>query len=268
MEKIRPFLRWAGGKQWLTPTLTSLAPYNFNTYFEPFLGGGAYFFSLLPSKAILGDKNEILIETYKAIKSNPEMVIKKLKQWENEEETYYEIREQEFIDHYEKAAKFIYLNKTCWNGLYRVNKNGKFNVPFSNNRRKVFEADQIIKASKSLQNSQLLSGDFELILDCAKKNDLIYLDPPYTVSHSKNGFRQYNEKLFSWEDQKRLSKCANELVKKGCYVLISNAWHEPIIKLYKDFIMLEVSRHCIIAANAKKRNLVSELLFISSNIKF
>ena len=266
MGKAKPFLRWAGGKQWLTPTLLSLTPKKYNTYFEPFLGGGSFFFSLKPSNAIIGDINLHLVETYEVIAIDPEKVIRILNQWDNNSDTYYKIRGKDFDNKYERAAKFIYLNKTCWNGLYRVNKQGKFNVPFSNNGRKICESEQIIEASKILQNAKLLSDDFEIILSLAKKDDFVYLDPPYTVSHSNNGFRQYNEKLFSWEDQKRLAKCASLLYKKGCFVLISNAWHEPIIKMYDDFNFLELSRHSIIAGDATRRKQISEVLFISKNI--
>jgi DNA adenine methylase len=267
MEKTKPFLRWAGGKQWISAFLVGLAPKNYDKYFEPFVGGGALFFSLCPSRAVLGDLNSQLIETYKAIKNNPIQVIKTLSQWENESETYYEVREKEYNDMFQRAAQFIYLNKTCWNGLYRVNKRGKFNVPFSDNGREVFKAEHLLKASKSLKKIKLISGDFEEIVNSAKAKDFIYLDPPYTVSHSKNGFRQYNEKLFSWKDQRRLSKCAKRLDEKGCYVIISNAWHKPLIELYEGFDMLELSRHSIIAAQSKNRKIVSEVLFVSKKLK-
>lgn len=266
MKNIKPFLRWAGGKQWLTKTLLSISPEKYSTYYEPFLGGASFFLTLGPKNAVLGDLNKQLIYTYMAIKNFPEKVIAHLRKWANNKETYYQIRSSEFNEDSEKAAQFIYLNKTCWNGLYRVNTRGLFNVPFSDNGRRVFEVDQIISISDKLQNAKLIVGDFEFVLKSAKTNDLIYLDPPYTVSHSNNGFRQYNEKLFSWDDQIRLARIADFLIEKGCYVIVSNAMHKPLIDLYSNFKILEISRQSIIAANSKHRKKITEILLISPNI--
>jgi DNA adenine methylase len=265
---MKPFLRWAGGKQWLTKTLISLSPEQIGDYYEPFLGGASFFFALKPNNAILSDSNSQLIETYQALQSNPNRVISKLEMWENNKETYYKIRASRFEEKSDRAARFIYLNKTCWNGLYRVNKKGEFNVPFSNNQRVVFDPEQLVTASMLLRSAKLLVGDFEETLATAKMGDLIYLDPPYTVSHSNNGFRQYNERIFSWEDQKRLSRVARNLINNGCYVIISNAWHKPIIDMYEDFLAYEISRHSILAANSNNRKKISEALIISPNLEY
>jgi DNA adenine methylase len=141
VPQIKPFLRWAGGKQWLAPRLAGIVPQEGFTYYEPFLGGGSLFFVVRPQKAVLGDVNERLIEAYQALRDNPNELISILSMWKNDEETYYKIRSTDFSDRTWSAAQLIYLNKTCWNGLYRVNREGKFNVPFGFNNRKVFDIE-------------------------------------------------------------------------------------------------------------------------------
>lgn len=266
-NKLKPFLRWAGGKQWLTDKLLSLVPSDIGVYHEPFLGGASFFFALKPENAILSDANRQLIETYQAVRNNPKAVIKHLRKWQNERETYYRIRASKFTKKAERAAQFIYLNKTCWNGLYRVNKKGEFNVPFSNNGREIFQYNHLIDIASSLRKAKLIWGDFEESVSTANQGDLIYLDPPYTVSHSNNGFRQYNEELFSWEDQRRLAKVAQNLVKNGCFVLVSNAYHLPILEMYKDFQVLELTRHSILAASSDRHKKITEVLLLSRNIQ-
>jgi len=260
---IKPFLRWPGGKQWLVRRLSKIFPKNWNKYFEPFLGGGSLFFASRPCSARLGDLNERLIETYIAVRDQPLDVIEVLSQWHNSKENYYQIRSQIFKDNIRKAAQTIYLSKTCWNGLYRVNKDGHFNVPFGNHNRAVYDRENIIRASKTLQTAELIACDFEKLIKSAKCNDFVYLDPPYTVLHSKNGFRQYNDRLFSWNDQIRLANTANKLMDKGCLVVISNANHPEVIKLYHRFEYYKLNRHSILAANPEKRCKTEEALFLS-----
>ena len=265
---MKPFLRWAGGKQWLTDKLPDISPDNFGVYYEPFLGGASFFFALGPENAVLSDSNYQLIETFQAVRDKPREVISKLEVWQNDRETYYRIRASRFTKKTERAAQFIYLNKTCWNGLYRVNKKGEFNVPFSNNGRAVFDHNHLTAISSLLISVKFLAGDFEKILSTASKGDLVYLDPPYTVSHSKNGFRQYNEQLFTWEDQKRLSQVSHNLAEKGCYVIVSNAWHMPILEMYKNFQPFKILRHSKLAANPNNRKKVKEVLLLSPNLEF
>ena len=266
IKKTKPFLRWAGGKQWLIKLFSQLSNNEYNSYFEPFLGGGSLFFNLNPKKSFLSDINFNLINTYEILKNYPNKLTSELQKWKNDKETYYKIRESKFDNRIKKAAQFIYLNKTCWNGLYRVNKLGKFNVPFGNNNRLIFSKENLLKCSEILKNANLNNCDFEVTLKYGQKADLIYLDPPYTVLHSNNGFRQYNEKLFTWDDQIRLSNLASNLNKMGCLVITSNANNEMIKELYPDFICLQISRYSIIAAQASFRRRITELLFISKNI--
>lgn len=264
IKKAKPFLKWAGGKRALIPSLSKLIPQDFNRYFEPFLGGGALFFELNPSRSILSDVNVELINAYLQIKNNPNDVIRKLKKIRHCKEEYYKIRSQRPKSVVSRAARFIYLNRTCWNGLYRENKNGEFNVPMGRYINPLIcDSEGLMQASKSLKNAQINSCDFEDILAKAQKKDLIYLDPPYVTGHKNNGFINYNNKIFKWEDQKRLASVAMDLKKKGCYVIISNASHESIDQLYNQFFSIEVSRLSLLAASSKKRGNVEEKIFTS-----
>lgn len=262
---IKPFLRWAGGKQWLSSRLAELIPAGIGTYFEPFLGGGSLYFSALPGKAILSDVNLRLIETYQAIKDEPRVVIDSLERWNNDEQTYYRVREADFADStIDRVAQFIYLNRTCWNGLYRVNRQGKFNVPFGYHGRAVFDAQHLLEVSRILQGAEMRCGDFDQIICYAEQGDFVYLDPPYISLHANNGFTQYNESLFSWQDQQRLARTAVSLMQRGCHVVVSNTSHDSILELYPDFSHREVSRHSILAASPKFRRVTTELLLASN----
>jgi DNA adenine methylase len=262
-EIIRPFLRWPGGKQWLATRLSKLVPKKCRTYFEPFIGGGSLFFASRPKSAKLGDLNERLIETYTAVRDRPLDVIQALSEWPNSKDIYYQIRSQVFTDNIRRAAQTIYLSKTCWNGLYRVNREGQFNVPFGNHERSVYDEKNILDASHILQTAELISCDFEDTVNSAASDDFVYIDPPYTVLHSKNGFRQYNDRLFSWNDQIRLAGVARKLIENGCSVVVSNANHPEVVKLYSGFKYYKLSRHSILAADPLRRCKTHEALFIS-----
>lgn len=262
-KRIKPFLRWAGGKQWISGHLAKLIPADIGTYYEPFLGGGSLYFTALPNKAVLSDVNPRLIETYQTLKDEPRSVMVVLEQWSNNKPTYYKVRQMSFSDGTHRAAQFIYLNRTCWNGLHRVNRQGKFNVPFGNHGRAVFDARHLLDVSYALKSAQMRCGDFGEILEHAEQGDFVYLDPPYTSLHAANGFRQYNERLFSWQDQRRLGRIAVALAGRGCHVVVSNANHEAILKLYPGFSHREVSRHSILAASATFRRVTTEFLIAS-----
>ena len=260
---VKPFLRWAGGKRWIAGQLAELIPTHGGTYYEPFLGSGALYFAALPNSAVLSDVNWRLIETYQMIKDNPLDVMAILEKWSNDERNYYRIREQEYVDIFHRAAQFIYLNKTCWNGLYRVNSQGKFNVPFANHGRPILDAHHLLEISWALRDAQLRCCDFEQILVQAGKGDFVYLDPPYVPSHTNKGFTKYNMRTFTWGDQERLGRAAVSLARKGCYVLVSNTSDEDVLELYPGFAHRAVSRHSILAAKAKFRRITSELLLAS-----
>ena len=262
-QVLKPLLRWAGGKQWLSSRLAPLILEGIGTYYEPFLGGGSLYFASLPFDAVLSDLNPRLVETYETLRDEPRDIISILGEWPNEKDTYYKVRDSNFLDCTLRVAQFIYLNRTCWNGLYRVNRQGNFNVPFGNHKRVVFDADHLLEISQALKDAELRCSDFEKALAGAKKGDFVYLDPPYTAHHEQNGFRQYNDILFSWKDQQRLGDLAVTLAEKGCTVIVSNANHDSIIKLYPGFGHIELSRHSVIAASSKHRRVTTELLMAS-----
>lgn len=261
---IKPFLRWAGGKQWLAQRLAGVMPKDNRTYYEPFLGGGSLFFAARPKRAVLGDTNERLINTFRVLRDQPRDLIRILSQWSNDRDTYYAVRSTNGHDEVWNAAQFIYLNKTCWNGLHRVNKQGQFNVPFGNHDRNVFDEAHLLTVSQALQAAELRCCDFQDMLQSAEQNAFVYMDPPYTVLHSQNGFRQYNEKIFSWHDQIRLARVAHDLADRGCIVVISNADNAEVLDLYPEFHYQRVSRHSILAANPKYRRKTQEALLVSS----
>lgn len=260
----KPFLRWAGGKTWLVKFLdTIIGTTNFRNYHEPFLGGGAIFFTLSPqTNSYLSDLNAELINTYRSIKINPLAVINILKKYENTEKFYYSIRNQCPENPFEQAARFIFLNQTSFNGLYRVNLRGEYNVPFGYRNKNFLEEDKLLQASKCLQNADLKSGDFTCNQDKIKEGDLVFLDPPYTVSHNNNGFIKYNQKLFSLEDQKRLSAFIDYIKNQGAYYILTNAAHHTIKELFeKGDTRLEFSRASLIGGDNAKREKVSEYIF-------
>ncbi|GHO76972.1 site-specific DNA-methyltransferase (adenine-specific) [Ktedonobacter sp. SOSP1-85] len=254
--------KWPGGKRALIKHINPLIPKTFNRYYEPFVGGGALFFTLSPFEAILSDSNPELINCYQQVKDHPDLVIAALSTMQNTKEDYYRVRENIPKDNIAKAARLIYLMKLSFNGLHRVNKDGKFNVPYGDNMEaQLVEAEKIYAASKLLSLAQLEIGDFEDIANKAQEGDFIYFDPPYTVAHKNNGFVKYNAHIFSWKDQIRLSQLARNLVLRGCRVVISNADHPSIEGLYNDFEMQRVSRSSAIAASQKFRKSITECIF-------
>lgn len=264
----KPFLKWAGSKKWLIPSIEKFVPAHFNKYYEPFLGSGALFFALKPKIAQLSDINENIIDVYDALKKYPAKVIQELKTMLYEKDFYYKIRDGfQFKDKVRRAARLIYLNRTCWNGLYRENSNGKFNVPFGRfENPKICDEGNIKAVAQILKNIHLHACDFEEAVSDAKDGDFIFFDPPYITGHKNNGFHSYNEKLFKWEDQERLADVAKYLDKKGCWILITNAEHESIEKLYCKFRIKRVSRHSVIAADIKNRKKIKELLITNYDL--
>jgi DNA adenine methylase len=242
MTEPKPFIKWAGGKRQLISKLLRYAPIEFDEYYEPFLGGGALFFKLSSlgkiKHAHLNDSSKVLIDAYKTIKEKPKDLIAELKsgKYKNDKKTFYEIRKEQPADLVKATARFIYLNKTAFNGLYRVNSKGEFNVPFGNYKNpKILDEQNILAVSKALQRDDLGSVDFEKAVESAKEGDFVYFDPPYQPLSKTSSFTSYTKENFGLKDQERLAKTFRELHDNGCLVMLSNSYSQPILELYKDF---------------------------------
>jgi DNA adenine methylase len=235
---------------------------NFSRYFEPFCGGAALFFQLAPRRGVLSDTNAELINCYKQVKHDPELVIAALRKLKNSEDHYYVVRDMNPRLNNKRAARVIYLTTLAFNGIYRVNQRGEFNVPYGYKTHvEPCDEERIRMASRLLRRVKLLVADFETAVAGTCRDDLIYFDPPYTVAHGSNGFVKYNEKILQWEDQIRLAQVAGAAVAKGCKVIVSNADQRSIRKLYRDFEMERVGRASIMAASASHRRCITECVF-------
>jgi DNA adenine methylase len=259
---LPPLIKWAGGKRRLLPDIAELAPPKFSRYYEPFLGGGAVFFSLLPTAATLSDANDELIQMYAQVRDQPDKVLECLARMRNSEEDYYRIRSMKARTESSKAARLIYLCTLSFNGIYRQNLKGEFNVPYGY-KTHIIPGDMALlkRISESLQGKILIKADFEMATSTAQKGDFVYFDPPYTVAHANNGFIKYNARIFSWEDQRRLASVASELKKAGCCVIVSNADHPSIRELYSGFEVRVIERQSVMAASSEFRRTVRECLF-------
>lgn len=262
---VTPPLKWAGGKRWFIAKCKELLPSSFNAYHEPFLGSGAVFFNTRPKHAVLSDINDELINLYRVIRDTPvELAIKmQAHQRKHSAGYYYEIRAQKPRSELNKAARTLYLNRTCWNGLYRVNLNGKFNVPKGTKDKVVMESDDFGLLSKVLYGASILCQDFEQTLDDAKRGDFAFIDPPYTVAHNNNGFVKYNQHLFRWEDQIRLRAAVERAANRGVKVLVTNAAHQSVMDLYDGLNQIVVDRAGIISGDCKNRGRYQELVVTS-----
>ncbi len=255
-------LKWPGGKRALLKHILAFVPSTFNCYYEPFVGGGALYFALQPKQAILTDKNTELINCYKQVRDCPDAVIAHLSKLRNTKEDYYAIRESIPSEDAGRAARFIYLMTLSFNGIHRVNLQGKFNVPYGYKEYlDPCDATKILTVSTCLSSAELLEGDFESAVIDAKAGDFIYFDPPYTVAHGNNGFLKYNARIFSWSDQIRLAKTAHDLAERGCKVLVSNADHPSILELYRGFKMHRITRSSAIAASGEYCRKITECIF-------
>lgn len=266
----KPFTKWPGGKRSLLPFILPLVPEKIGTYFEPFVGGGAVFFALKNEgrirTAFINDTNRRLIVTYRGIKSDPEMVIAKLKRMKNDEEYFLRVRARKLsekpVDTHATAAWMIYLNKTCFNGLYRVNKKNEFNVPFGYYvNPKICDAENIRACALALRGTTFGTQDFEAVTTTATKGDFVYYDPPY-LQRVGNEFVAYGTDHFGLEDHVRLRDRALMLKEQGVHVMISNSGADPIRKLYasRAFKVHEVNGARTIGAHGSTRGTMPDLL--------
>ncbi|MFZ6673170.1 DNA adenine methylase [Undibacterium sp. Xuan67W] len=263
MKEIKPFLKWAGGKRWLASKFPEFFPDTFNKYLEPFLGSGSIYFHLKPEIAILSDLNSELIETYSAIKNDWQKVFDHLviHQRNHCKDYYYEVRGKNYESEFTRAAKLIYLNRTCWNGLYRVNLKGEFNVPIGTKNKVINAEESFFEIANLLQNAELINEDFESIVDRAITGDFLFVDPPYTVKHNYNGFVKYNENLFAWDDQIRLRDALIRAASRNVKILLTNACHESVIQLYEDFFQINiVERASVISGSNVGRGSYEEII--------
>lgn len=262
-----PFLKWAGGKRWLISSGQFPTPPKFDRFVEPFLGSAAVYFSLRPKKALLSDVNAELIMLYKQIKKAPKALQRLMDkhQRNHSDAYYYRIRAQRPETHLESAARFLYLNRTCWNGLYRVNLKGEFNVPIGTKDSVVLESDDFGELAKFLKGASLKCSDFEAIVDDCEEGDFLYVDPPYTVQHNFNGFLKYNERIFTWADQTRLRDALVRAKKRGVAIALTNADHASIHDLYGTFgEYCQLERYSVLAGDASKRRKTTEALYITN----
>lgn len=260
---IVPFLKWAGGKRWLVANHSHLFPDTFERYCEPFLGSGAVYFHLKPGAAVLSDLNKDLVDTYKAIRANYGLVKKHLvsHQKKHSKKYYYEVRSSSPRSIYQRAARLIYLNRTCWNALYRVNKQGQFNVPIGTKDAVLLESDSFSAIADLLSKASISDGDFSELIKKTRAGDFVFVDPPYTVKHNYNGFLKYNEQIFSWDDQERLHEQLLAASRRGAKIMITNADHSSIRSLYKkEFDIRPIERASVIAAASKDRSIITELV--------
>lgn len=269
-QPATPFLKWAGGKSQLLSTFDRYYPKTFNRYFEPFLGGGAVFFNLAAKhrglKAIVSDCNAELINCYVMVRDQPQAVLRALKKHRNDVHYYYKVREMDAdsLDEAERAARMIFLNKTCFNGLYRVNRKGEFNVPFGKYKNpKLVDKPNIEAVSEVLANALISCQPFEQVVARAKRHDFVYFDPPYHPVSNTSNFTSYTKGAFTLADQERLAATFKQLSDKGCYVMLSNSDIPVIRNLYEGFRIETVQANRAINCNGKKRGRVSELLILN-----
>ena len=262
-EKIKPPIKWAGGKTQLLSQLRPLFPKGFNLYLEPFVGGGAVFFDLQPDRAVLIDSNFELINFYQVVKNNLEELLRDLGKHKNSKEYYYKIRslDPDQMDNIKRESRFLYLNKTCFNGLWRVNKKGQFNVPFGRYKNPNYRDEENLRmVSTTLQNAELIHGDFSIVLDHASSGDFVYLDPPYYPLSKTANFTSYTEVSFGDEDQVRLAEVFRKLDAKNCNVMLSNSDTEFIRNLYKGYDIKVVYAKRAINSKGNKRGPITELV--------
>ena len=263
--KCKPFIKWAGGKGQLLPSFVPLLPplNKVNRYFEPFLGGAAVFFYLQHPRSYLSDCNADLVELYQVVRDEVEDLIRALSIHRNNETYFYKVRAQnpESLSAIQRAARFIFLNKTCYNGLYRVNGKGQFNVPFGNYKNPaICDAEGLRAASIALRGAEISLTDFEQAVAGAKPKDFIYFDPPYQPISKTSSFTGYTAGRFDDAEQKRLADLFRRLARRGCSVMLSNSDAPLIRELYADFKITEIQASRAINSKADGRGKITELV--------
>lgn len=274
-EQFHPFLRWAGGKRWLAsrlaPPIRVLLKQTSGRYIEPFLGGGAMFFAVAPQQSVLSDLNEELINAFRQVRHDPKYIISRLKRLRVDAATYYRVRNSSPGSDRGRAVRFIYLNRTCYGGLHRTNRQGKFNVPYGGGSRtpvSLWRDDILNGASRALNSGycKLKQADFETLLITAKPGDTIYCDPTYQGT-KRLAFDRYGATVFGWSDQERLASAARHAMRKGATVLISNVATEELRELYSDAMQVEMVRRKAIGNRAINESSPRELLVVFDSLQ-
>jgi len=264
MDHCHPLLKWPGGKRWFVAAHSHVLPKEFDRYIEPFFGGGSVFFHLKPSRSVICDINHELIAVYQAIRDDWKGLVKLLQYHQSRHcsDYYYMVRASRPRLALNRAARLIYLNRTCFNGIYRVNLRGEFNVPKGTRDTVIRDSDNFGFASELFENADIRVSDFAPVIAEAAEGDFIFADPPYTVRHNANGFIKYNEQLFSWEDQVRLANALAEARDRGANIVATNANHRSIRTLYRErgFDLKRVSRYSSMSADAASRRQFDELI--------
>lgn len=264
-ESVRPFLRWPGGKSWLSRIVVNEVGAVAGRYFEPFLGGGAIFFALRPKSATLSDVNPDLINAYTQVRDHWVVLVDNLKRLRVTKKQFYKLRRATPLAPVDRAVRFLYLNRVGFSGMYRLNAKGEFNVPYGGRDRTtecLWCDRRLEKAASALGGKQIMTADFEDTINRADVGDVVYCDPTYTVVHENNGFRRYNERNFSWGDQKRLAQACWRARERGAMVLASNAYDPAIAKLYRGARVVELTRRSLVSRLSTGRREVHEYLFI------
>lgn len=257
LKIVKPLLKWVGGKRQLLPNLFSRLPVDYKKYYEPFFGGGALFFALSPANAVISDLNPELINVYISIRDDVESVIGHLKKYKNDEDSFYEARKKDWLKMKpsQAAARTIYLNKTCFNGLYRVNKKGGFNVPFGKYKNpKIVDAENLRLVSEFLKKTKIKCDDYLKVLKNAKPKDLIFLDPPYLPISEFSDFKRYTKEQFHLEDHKKLAAEIQRLDRLGCYIILTNSNSPLVYDLYRGFNIEVIKTRRNINSKANRRS--------------
>ena len=262
-----PIVKWVGGKRQLMFELIKNMPKSYNRYFEPFIGGGALFFELQPEQAYISDLNEELINLYSVVRDNVDELIKDLSKHEVSKEYFLEIRNIDRTEQYtelsdvERASRFIYLNRTCFNGMYRVNSQGQFNVPFGHYKNpRIIDENNLLNCSELLKKTEIKCADFSEILTKVKKGDLVYFDPPYVPLNDTSSFTSYTKDGFDINMQFKLRDVCDELDNKGVRFMLSNSDTKLVNELYVNYEIKKVFASRQINANADGRGKITEVL--------